>query len=96
MKKLKDVLFISYGRFFYYNEYGLFYEGQELENYDYMGNYLGNVILNKFIIHYNKENKEPYICFNFSFKGKKKSYTFDVYDRLGITYKNFKNTIDKI
>ena len=25
---------------FYYNEYGLFYEGQELENFDYKGNYI--------------------------------------------------------
>ena len=81
---------------FYYNEYGLFYEGQELENFDYKGNYIQNVVINKFIIHYNRNTKEPYMCFNFSRVGYKQSYTFECEGRLGITYKKIENSIDKI
>ncbi len=81
---------------FYLNEYGLFYEGQLLECYDYKLNYLYDVIINKFIIHYRKNTKEPYMCFNFSLLGHKQSFTFECEGRLGITYKISNKTIDKI
>lgn len=79
----------------YYNQYGCFYEGQELENYTYDGNYIQNVILNKFIIHYSKDRKVKYFCFNFSPVGKKKSYTFRCYNRLGVTYLDFGKVFSK-
>ena len=75
---------------FYFNEYGIFYEGQELENFDYQGNYIQNIVINKFIIHYNKKTKEPYMCFNFSRIGQKHNYTFKCEGRLGITYRYIK------
>lgn len=80
---------------FYYNKHGLFYEGQELENYDCDGNYLCNVRLNKFIIHYDRKTREPYICFNFGFLDKKQTYTFPCENFLGGFYRVIKNPIDK-
>ena len=82
-----DLLFTDIQKKFYYNEYGIFYEGQELMNYDYKGNYIQNIVINKFIILYNKKTKESYMCFNFSRVGLKKSYTFECDGRLGITYR---------
>ncbi len=52
---------------FYICKYGIFYEGEELEEYvSSNGNtyYLENVILDKFIVHYN-EDKTPYLCFRY-------------------------------
>lgn len=89
MYLVNDMLFTDIQRKFYCNEYGLFYEGQELENFDLHGNYIQNVIINKFIIHYNRKTKDPYMCFNFSPVGLKKSYTFECEGRLGKTYKTF-------
>lgn len=86
---VNGMLFTDIQKKFYYNEYGFFYEGQELENYDFKGNYIQNVIINKFIVHYDKKTKEPYMCFNFRPVGFKKSYTFECNNRLGITYKSF-------
>ncbi len=95
MYLVNDMLFTDIQKKFFCNEYGLFYEGQELENYDYKGNYLCNVVINKFIVHYDKKTKEPYMCFNFSRVGYKQSYTFRCNGRLGITYKKLNNSIDK-
>ena len=52
--------------------------------------YIQNVVINKFIIHYNKKTKEPYMCFNFSRIGQKHNYTFKCEGRLGITYRYIK------
>lgn len=87
MYLVNDMLFTDTQKKFYCNEYGLFYEGEKLQNFDYHGNYIQDVIINKFIVHYNRKTKEPYMCFNFSQIGKKRSYTFECEGRLGITYK---------
>lgn len=73
---------------FFINEYGVFYEGQILEQYAGVGeclNYIQDVYIDKFIIHFKKgQNYRLYfrIC-NFVNKNK---FTLPV-NLLGINYK---------
>lgn len=83
-----DMLFTDIQKKFYINQYGVFYEGQELESYDYQGNYIQNVVINKFVIHYDR-SKKPFMSFNFSRVGQKYNMTLPCEKYLGITYRRF-------
>lgn len=73
---------------FYINEYGIFYEGQILEQYAGIGehlNYIEDVILDKFIIHF-KDGESIKLYFRISFFNNKQKFTLPV-NLLGTHYK---------
>lgn len=71
------------------NQYGIFYEGQILDNYDRNGLYIGQIQLKKFFIHYKKINKFvkiPKLYFSMSRINKTLNFTLSA-EQLGIYYK---------
>ena len=63
-----------------------YYEGQILSEYDIYNNFLGHVIINKFIIH-KRKNKEKYLCVNLnSLIYKTKNWTLNI-ECLGENYR---------
>ena len=71
------------------NQYGIFYEGQILDNYDRNGEYLEQIQLKKFFIHYKKINKSvkiPKLYFSMSKINKTLNFTLSA-ELLGIYYK---------
>lgn len=88
--------------FYYGGENGeFFYEGQILNHYDNKNNLIGQVLLYKFIRHYHRKDKTPYVCVSIKFlNGNKNDFqTFDAEKFLGNMFttkiKNFKISIDK-
>lgn len=75
---------------FYFNEYGIFYEGQELENFDYQGNYIQNVVINNLLFIIIKKLKNHICVLIYDRIGQKHNYTFKCEGRLGITYRYIK------
>lgn len=73
---------------FYICEYGIFYEGQILEQYAGIGNiknYIQDVVLDKFIVHF-KEGKNFTLNFRITNFVTKEKVTLPV-DLLGVNYK---------
>lgn len=73
----------------YINQYGIFFEGQILEQYDCHKCYLGKAELKKFIVHYRKtknSHKTPKLYFCMSKLYKTQTFTLSV-ELLGIYYK---------
>lgn len=73
---------------FYINEYGIFYEGQILEQYAGIGEYLSylqDVIIDKFIIHF-KKGESIKLYFRISNFNNKQKFTLPV-NLLGTHYK---------
>lgn len=71
------------------NKYGIFYEGQILDNYDLNGCYLRKIELRKFIVHYSKIDsftKIPKLYFNMSELDKTLNFTLSV-EYLGTYYR---------
>ena len=63
-----------------------YYEGQILSENDIYNNFLGHVIINKFIIH-KRKNKEKYLCVNLnSLIYKTKNWTLNI-ECLGENYR---------
>lgn len=96
LKRGKD--FIKGNRYRYFVNNGeFFFEGQILNYYDYRNNYLGQVLLYKFIRHYHRVDKSPYVCASIKFlNGNKNDFqTFDAEKYLGDMFttklKNIKN-----
>jgi len=56
----------------------VFYEGQILDLYDYKGSYLYKIKINKFIVHYKRNTKKPYLCVNISRSCYKEKTTHDI------------------
>ena len=69
---------------YFVNNGEFFYEGQILKYYDLHNNYLGNVKIIKFIKHYHRKTKEPYLCVKIWFyeEGKTCYQTFNA-EKLG-------------
>ncbi len=86
MAKTKTI--VSFPKF-YICKYGAFYEGEELAHYCYSSNnhyyYCNNIILEKFIVHYN--NYKP--CLYFRFTEKSQKFTLPV-EQLGIFYRKIR------
>lgn len=76
----------------YINQFGIFYEGQILDNYDRYGYFIGKIQLKKFIIHYkklkkrSKKSKIPVLYINVGEPNKTINYTLSV-KHLGVYYK---------
>ena len=73
---------------FYACKYGVFYEGQTLEQYCCSGNqysYSNDVILVKFVVHY--QNYKPVLYFQFHDVGKTRVFSLPVDGYLGILYR---------
>lgn len=73
----------------YINKYGIFYEGQILEQYYTSNNifyYSEDVILKKFIVHYDK-NRNIRLSFRIGNLYNKVEYTLSNIDMLGIYYR---------
>lgn len=73
----------------YINKYGIFYEGQILEQYYTSNNifyYSEDVILKKFIVHYDK-NRNIRLSFRIGNLYNKVEYTLTNIDMLGIYYR---------
>lgn len=87
--------FIKSDKYRYFVNNGeFFFEGQILNYYDYQNNYIGQVLLYKFIKHYHRIDKTPYICVSIKFlNGNKNDFqTFDAEEFLGnIFTTKFKN-----
>lgn len=79
----------------YFNEFGIFYEGQILEKYCYTGGnlknttYVEDIKIIKFILHYNKITREPNLYFRCGNLYNKVQYTINC-NQLGILYKRKK------
>lgn len=88
ISKSKYCYFVNNGEFFY--------EGQILNYYDNKNNLIGQVLLHKFIRHYHRIDKTPYVCVSIKFlNGNKKDFqTFNAEMYLGTMFtsklKNFK------
>lgn len=79
------------------NKYGIFYEGQILDNYDRNGIYIGQIELKKFITHYKKIDKFtriPKLYFSMSRPNKTLNFTLSA-EQLGIYYKVPQNRRNK-
>lgn len=73
---------------FYINEYGIFYEGQIIEQYASSGGnkyYVQDVIINKFIVHF-KKGESIKLYFSISNLVNKQKFTLPV-NLLGTYYK---------
>lgn len=89
-KQFEYCYFVNNGQFFY--------EGQILKYYNIHDVYIQDVILNKFIKHYHKRNKEVFLCVNILFpkQGKTVNQTFKAEKCLGTIFKtNFSYVFDK-
>lgn len=81
---------------YFVNNGEFFYEGQILNHYDNKNNLIGQVLLYKFIRHYHRIDKTPYVCASIKFlNGNKNDFqTFNAEMYLGIMFttkiKNFK------
>jgi len=73
---------------YFVNKGEFFYENQILFWYDRHNNLLGEAQILKFIKHYHRKNKMPYVCVNIKFLNgtKNKTQTFNAEDSLGILF----------
>ncbi len=74
----------------YINEYGIFYEGQTLEQFCFEKGtlrFIGYVYIKKFITHYNKTNGKANLYFRMANFYNKVEYTINC-NQLGILYKS--------
>ena len=86
IKKCDYCYFVNNGEFFY--------EGQILNYYGRHNIYFGQVLLFKFIKHYHRVDKTPYICASIKFLDGKKNHfqTFNAKEYLGSMFTTkFKN-----
>lgn len=59
---------ISKSEYYYFVNNGeFFYKGQILNHYDNKNNLIGQVLLYKFIRHYHRIDKIPYVCASIKF-----------------------------
>ena len=75
---------------YFVNKGEFFYIGQILNYFDCHHNLLCRVEILKFIKHYHKKNKSPYICVQVRFLDGKKTHvmTFNATDFLGVYFTN--------
>ena len=90
-KKERGVFSIAKYKYCYFVNNGeFFYEGQILNHYDIRNNLVGQVLPYKFIRHYHRAYKTPYVCASIKFlNGNKNDFqTFNAEKYLGILFTN--------